>query len=565
MNEQQDSIGLELLAVLAGHQGMISNLAWEPHGHVLATTSFDKTLRIWEAQQGKNLKTIKKHTRNITTLAWAPEGQALATAGDDRMIVLWSYPSVQAAGVLDDFDKGINALAWSPNGKMLVSAANSLELAVWDPKNRKLQKRVAGHETLPRHLSFSRKGEWIASTSDSGRIRVWKSGGFGLHKLLEGHEGTVNMTAWLPDDRLVSCSDDGSIRIWDTGKNRCLHTLEVHLGPVKSVAVSADGRLMASKSWDQTLRIWRCDTWQAVRVIEEEAFSSSPLLAFHPKESLLASVGLAGQVVRIWQIETDKLSVAEADPRVFSYHSHELQLLRDQGADDLVSPEVDANHEESTDDAISCPHCHKRVPEREVVRWQSHGYTSVKCPGCGGVVPLVNDPSMLSIREWVCDDHPELVILFTDIVDSTHLANELGDEEMGVLRRAHFEKGRDLIGRFGGYEVKTMGDAFMIAFKDIIDAFRFALAFRVDTGHESIQIRAGFEYGEVDLEENDAFGANVNKAARLQARAEAAEIWVTDAVRNRLVTEESFANLPWTCHEDVALKGFDEKFKLWSV
>ena len=71
-------------------------------------------------------------------------------------------------------------------------------------------------------------------------------------------------------------------------------------------------------------------------------------------------------------------------------------------------------------------------------------------------------------RDWVGGTQAMLAVVFTDIVGSTVLANELGNEAMNEIRRAHFEQGRHWLSRQGGYEIKTIGDSMMMAFRTAV-------------------------------------------------------------------------------------------------
>jgi class 3 adenylate cyclase/GTPase SAR1 family protein len=169
--------------------------------------------------------------------------------------------------------------------------------------------------------------------------------------------------------------------------------------------------------------------------------------------------------------------------------------------------------------------------------------------------------------EWAGADRTTLALVFTDVVGSTLLGDQVGDEEMSEIRHAHFGKARDLVGKHKGYEIKTIGDSFMVAFRTAVQGFNFALELHHDTGHEKVQIRAGIHVGPVQVEEEDAFGGMVNFAARVVGHAKGAEIWLSDRAHQDVQAERSraHANIGWTEHPDCEMKGFKGKHTLWSV
>src|SRR5439155_1089502 len=108
-----------------------------------------------------------------------------------------------------------------------------------------------------------------------------------------------------------------------------------------------------------------------------------------------------------------------------------------------------------------------------------------------------------------------------------------------------------------GYEIKTIGDSFMVAFRTALKALDFALAFHARTGHDQVKIRAGIHVGTVQIEENDAFGSMVNYSARVQGHAKGAEIWLSDRAKSDIDEEKGRAprSLSWKEHTGLELKG----------
>jgi class 3 adenylate cyclase len=131
-----------------------------------------------------------------------------------------------------------------------------------------------------------------------------------------------------------------------------------------------------------------------------------------------------------------------------------------------------------------------------------------------------------------------VAILFSDIEDSTILTERLGDQRWLEVLREHNSVFRDEIGRYQGYEVKSQGDGFMLAFPEPCRALEYAIAIqrafaeRERTGGEdALRVRMGLHTGEVIAEEGDFFGKNVILAARIAAQADGGEILVSEQMR----------------------------------
>lgn len=181
----------------------------------------------------------------------------------------------------------------------------------------------------------------------------------------------------------------------------------------------------------------------------------------------------------------------------------------------------------------------------------------------GGQAP----PTEGSLRQWAGASKATLAIVFTDIVSSAALGNKLGNRAMDELRRVHFRCAAELVDRYGGRVVKTIGDSVMAAFHAASDALDFASAVNCDPGDDRIQVRAGLHVGPVTVEENDVYGATVNYAARVVAAPQAAEIWLSNEAKSHVDQEGAphQATLRWLNHAGLEIKGFPGKHILWSL
>lgn len=122
-------------------------------------------------------------------------------------------------------------------------------------------------------------------------------------------------------------------------------------------------------------------------------------------------------------------------------------------------------------------------------------------------------------------------LLFTDIVDSTQLATQLGDVRWRERLSQHFESARVELERFGGREVKTTGDGMLATFEGTARALHCAVAIRKVANRDDLRIRAGIHVGEVELVGDDVRGRTVHEAARIAAAAGPDEILVSDLTR----------------------------------
>jgi class 3 adenylate cyclase len=184
-----------------------------------------------------------------------------------------------------------------------------------------------------------------------------------------------------------------------------------------------------------------------------------------------------------------------------------------------------------------------------------------------GIISAAGEMRTPSFRDWAGASAATLAIVFTDVVSSTSIGADLGDEAMNKVRQAHFTQARQQLRYYKGYEIKTIGDSFMIAFRTAVEALDFTLSIFSRTGNTRIKIKAGIHVGPVRIEEEDAFGTMVNFAARVIGMAHGPEIWASNAAKRDIDLEKArrHTNLTWVEHPDCELKGFQGKRVLWSI
>lgn len=152
-------------------------------------------------------------------------------------------------------------------------------------------------------------------------------------------------------------------------------------------------------------------------------------------------------------------------------------------------------------------------------------------------------------------------MLFTDIVDSTKRAVELGDERWKELLGRHDAQVRRQLERFGGREINTTGDGFLARFDGPARAIRCAAAIRDVLRSLGLEVRAGVHTGEVELRDDDISGIAVHIAARVAAAAAPGEVLVSRIV----VDLVAGSGLSFAARGEHSLKGAAGEFGLFAV
>ena len=135
----------------------------------------------------------------------------------------------------------------------------------------------------------------------------------------------------------------------------------------------------------------------------------------------------------------------------------------------------------------------------------------------------------------VADDRVLSTVLFTDIVDSTRRAAEMGDRDWHALLDAHDAVVRSQLARFRGREVNTSGDSFLATFDGPQRAIRCAMAIRDTVQALGIQVRAGLHTGECEVRGEDIGGIGVHIGARVSALAGPNQVLVSSTLRDLVI------------------------------
>jgi class 3 adenylate cyclase len=161
----------------------------------------------------------------------------------------------------------------------------------------------------------------------------------------------------------------------------------------------------------------------------------------------------------------------------------------------------------------------------------------------------------------VADDRVLATVLFTDIVDSTRRAAEMGDRDWHALLDAHDAIVRVQLNRFRGREVNTSGDGFLAMFDGPQRAIRCAMAIRDAVQTLGIQVRAGLHTGECEIRGDDIGGIGVHIGARVSALAGPNEVLVSSTLRDLVIG----SGLEFEDRGTHQLKGVPGEWRLFAV
>lgn len=262
---------------LGGHTASVNVVRWGGRG-LLFTASSDRTVKVWDAKDGKLIRTLNEHAHWINTLSLSTDW-VLRTGPFDHLGRLAGVKASDPAtdGTLSEAEHDTRAQQAAESRFKTATAGNRPEqlitgsddhtLYLWPPQShldngegsatpKKPLARLTGHQKLVNHVTFSPNGQWIASASFDNSVKLWDGRTGKFVATLRGHVASVYRIAWSADSRLlISASKDSTLKLWDLRTFKIRQDLPGHSDEVYCVDFAADK--VASGGRDKVLRIWR--------------------------------------------------------------------------------------------------------------------------------------------------------------------------------------------------------------------------------------------------------------------------------------------------------------------
>src|ERR1022692_3503449 len=292
-----------VLRTLEGHS--FSDVAVTPDGKRAVSASWDHTLKVWDLATGRTLCTLAGHSDSVRGVAVTPDGTRAVSASWDHTLKVWDLATGRALRTLEGHSGSVDGVAVTPDGKRAVSASLDNTLKVWDLDTGGVLRTLEGHSGYAWGVAVTSDGKRAVSASGDSTLKVWDLETGRALRTLQGHSSSVFGVAVTPDGkRAVSASGDSTLKVWDLATGRALRTLEGHSGSVDGVAVTPDGKRAVSASEDETLKVWDLETDCAARTLEGHSASVSGV-AVTPDGKRAVSASW-DKTLKVWDLATGR-------------------------------------------------------------------------------------------------------------------------------------------------------------------------------------------------------------------------------------------------------------------
>ncbi|OIW03074.1 hypothetical protein TanjilG_19354 [Lupinus angustifolius] len=243
---------LKQKTILEEHSSLITDVRFGPSMPRLATSSFDKTVRVWDVDNpGYSLRTFSGHSASVMSLDFHPNKDDLICSCDgDGEIRYWSINNGSCTRVTKG---GTAQVRFQPRlGRCLAAAAENI-VSILDVETQACRYSLKGH-TKPIHsLCWDPSGEFLASVSEDS-VRVWTFGSGSAGECV--HELSCNGNKFYSCVFHPTYSSLLSMELWNMSENKTM-TLSGHDGLIASLAVSTVNGLVASASHDKIVKLWK--------------------------------------------------------------------------------------------------------------------------------------------------------------------------------------------------------------------------------------------------------------------------------------------------------------------
>jgi WD40 repeat protein len=276
--------------------GGVGNVTFSPDGKRLAGPTGDKTVKVCDAQTGQVLLTCKGHTDVVYRVVFSPDGKRLASGAKDRTVRVWDAQTGQELLTCKGHTATVGSVAFSPDSTRLASSSSRPgewgssdppgEVIVWDAQTGRELLSPKGHSRLVNSLAFSSDGKRLATLSRDNTVKVWDVQTGQELLTLEARSRTVGSVAFNPDGKRLASSNSspkgsdtrspGDVRVWDAQTGQELLTLKGHTADVTSVVFSPDGKRLASAARDDTVKVWDVQTGQELLTLLGRGVVFSP-------------------------------------------------------------------------------------------------------------------------------------------------------------------------------------------------------------------------------------------------------------------------------------------------
>ena len=297
-------------SVLKGHTETIYSLVFSPNGKQIVTGSFDKTIKVWDAVTGKEIRTLtgpQGHKQMVLNVAVNFDGSLIASGSSDNTANLWDYPMSDPIRKWA-LGEAVHSTTSTPDGTKAAAGLKDGSIRLWkvvDPKESfKEPVILKGHQGPVNSLTFVNNGLQLVSGGTDGTIRTWDVADGKAGLVIGAHVGSVTAVS-SKEGNLLSSGEDGTIKSWNLLTKASTFGDKKHATPVIAFAISNDGAMIATASNDALIKIHSGEGFKTSRDIDTKFAGLNKISISSDKKWVVA--GNDKGFANVWSVADGKL------------------------------------------------------------------------------------------------------------------------------------------------------------------------------------------------------------------------------------------------------------------
>ena len=295
---------------LEGHSWSIVSAKFSPDGKYVLTGSWDNTIRLWNALNGREVRQFDGCAGTITSVNFSVDGRYVLTGNgfdESGFAELFETESGLVVGFVGDTNY-ITSATLSPDGQYVLTGSCDKTAVLWETENGEVIRKFEGHTDTVNSVCFSGDGQYVLTGSDDNSARLWETKEGKEIRKFEGHTNRVNSVCFSPDGRLVlTSSDDKTARIWETANGQEVQRFAAHTDQVNCASFSPDGRYVLTGSGcienaiDKTARLW--ETFSGLEVWRFDWHKESVRSVDFSPDGRRVLIGCDDGLVWLWELD----------------------------------------------------------------------------------------------------------------------------------------------------------------------------------------------------------------------------------------------------------------------
>ena len=262
-------------AALEGHAGPVNAVAFVDSARVVSVSD-DGSAIIWDIASGKPAFRLEGHRHKAMGVAVSPDRRWVATASWDRTVRLWDARDGRAGPVLTA-PEPLNTVAFAANGTLVAAGGHDGFVWLWDRISGEFKGKLVGHERGVTQIAASADGKRILSAGIDRTVRLWDAEKGDEIAVFRHHEGQIFAVAFMPDgQRALSAGRDGVIALWSLADGKVAREFRAHEGIIWGITPTPDGRFVVSASSDGSGRVWHLETGDRIGTAAEVPDEAQP-------------------------------------------------------------------------------------------------------------------------------------------------------------------------------------------------------------------------------------------------------------------------------------------------